>query len=110
MWDDDDLGFHHREDPNYIAGKTQCTSLERELMFRNYANLLTGYYVNRPDEPLSTQTEPLDDTTPATLRPLYGLGAYYPSAGFYWPFGGDLVGVDSGDAATLPMQSVRSDH
>src|ERR1019366_7878218 len=31
-------------------------------------------------------------TTPATQRPLYGLGEYYPSAGFYWPF--DDVGVD----------------
>jgi hypothetical protein len=66
--------------------------LQRQLMFRNYPNLLTGFYVSRPDQPLSTATEPLDDTTPATQRPLYGLGPYYPGAGFYWPF--DLVGLD----------------
>ncbi len=43
----------------------------RQLMFRNYPNLLTGFYIYRPDEPLSTATEPLDDTTPPTYRPLY---------------------------------------
>ncbi len=72
------------------------TSLWRMLMFRNYPNLLTGFYIYRPDEPLSSATEPLDDTVPATQRPLYGLGPYYPSAGFYWPFGSasSPVGVD----------------
>jgi hypothetical protein len=89
MWPDDTTSVNTT---TKINAYTTATSLERELMFRNYANLLTGYYVNRPDEPLSTQTEPLDDTTPATQRPLYGLGEYYPSAGFYWPF--DDVGVD----------------
>jgi hypothetical protein len=68
-------------------------------MFRNYVNLLTGFYINRPDEPLSTQTEPLDDTTPATYRPAFGLGASYPSANFYWPF--DSVGVDFDPTYTL---------
>jgi Flp pilus assembly protein TadG len=84
MWPDDTAAF---SEPPYTA-----MSVERQLMFRNYPNLLTGFYVFRPDEPLSTATEPLDDTTPATYRPLYGLGPYYPSAGFYWPF--DDVGVD----------------
>jgi Flp pilus assembly protein TadG len=89
MWPDDTTTLNTS---SKIFAFTNSNSLERQLMFRNYPNLLTGFYVNRPDEPLSTQTEPLDDTTPATQRPLYGLGAYYPSAGFYWPF--DLVGVD----------------
>jgi Flp pilus assembly protein TadG/Mg-chelatase subunit ChlD len=94
------------------------TSLQRELMFRNYPNLLTGFYIFRPDDPLATYTssqptgqqgiEPLitDQTTGGAIgapRALYGLGAYYPSAGFYWPFGGETdangyvtnaVGVD----------------
>jgi Flp pilus assembly protein TadG len=89
MWPDDKTKVNSA---TKINNYTNSYSLERNLMFRNYANLLTGFYVNRPDEPLSTQTEPLDDTTPATLRPLNGLGPYYPSAPFYWPF--DLVGVD----------------
>jgi len=94
MWPDDGVPLTtSAEIYNYdYNGVPASTSLERSLMFRNYANLLTGFYVNKPDEPLSTETEPLDDTTPATLRPLNGLGPYYPSAGFYWPF--DLVGVD----------------
>jgi Flp pilus assembly protein TadG len=61
---------------------------ERELMFRNYMNLLTGYYVFRPDDPLGTGVEPLT----GAYRPLNYSGAYYPSAAFYWPF--DLVGLD----------------
>jgi hypothetical protein len=62
---------------------------ERELMFRNYMNLLTGYYVFRPDDPLGTGIEPLT----GALRPLnFSGGPYYPSAAFYWPF--DLVGLD----------------
>jgi hypothetical protein len=89
MWPDDTTAVNTTAK---INGYTNSVSFKRHLLFRNYANLLTGYYVNRPDEPLSTQTEPLDDTTPATQRPLYGLGPYYPSAGFYWPF--DLVGID----------------
>ena len=93
MWPDDGVSLStSTKIYNYYNGKTQSTSLMRELMFRNYANLLTGFYVNYPNDPLSTQSEPLDDTTPATLRPLNGLGDYYPSAGFYWPF--DDVGVD----------------
>lgn len=84
MWQDDGNPF---SEVPYTSG-----SLQRQLMFRNYPNLLTGFYVFRPDDPLSSATEPLDDTTPATYRPLYGLGPYYPSAGYYWPF--DLVGVD----------------
>jgi len=61
---------------------------ERMLMFRNYMNLLTGFYVFRPDDPLGTGIEPLTGAN----RPLNAVGAYYPSAAFYWPF--DLVGLD----------------
>jgi Flp pilus assembly protein TadG len=61
---------------------------DRELMFRNYMNLLTGYYVFRPDDPLGLGVEPLT----GAFRPLNYSGAYYPSAAFYWPF--DLVGLD----------------
>jgi Flp pilus assembly protein TadG len=86
MWPDDTSTF---SDPPYTA-----SSLKMQLMFRNYPNLLTGYYIIRPDDPLSSATEPLDDTSPATYRPLYGLGPYYPGGGFYWPY--DLVGVDYG--------------
>ncbi len=82
-------------------------SLMRQLLFRNYANLLTGFYVNRPDDPLSTQTEPLDDTTPATYRPLFGLGASYPSANFYWPF--DSVGIDYDPTYALTNATVDPD-
>jgi hypothetical protein len=93
MWSDDKVSLSSSANIYaYWNGAVQSTSLERELMFRNYPNLLTGYYVNLPDEPLSTQTEPLDDTAPPTQRPLYGLGEYYPSSGFYWPFSD--VGVD----------------
>jgi hypothetical protein len=91
MWPDDTAPFVEN---NYLSN-----SLERQLLFRNYPNLLTGFYVFRPDDPLSTATEPLDDTTPATQRPLYGLGPYYPSAGFYWPF--DQVGIDYADYYAL---------
>ena len=71
------------------------TSLMRQLMFRNYANLLTGFYVSRPDIPYGLGVEhfitdgPLN---PGAYRPLYGLGTFYPGAGFYWPF--DTVGLD----------------
>jgi hypothetical protein len=61
---------------------------ERELMFRNYMNLLTGYYIFRPDDPLGAGVEPLT----GAQRPLNAPGPYYPSAAFYWPF--DLVGLD----------------
>jgi Flp pilus assembly protein TadG len=61
---------------------------ERSLMFRNYMNLMSGFYVFRPDDPLGTGIEPLTGAN----RPLNYPGAYYPSAAFYWPF--DLVGLD----------------
>jgi Flp pilus assembly protein TadG len=61
---------------------------ERSLLFRNYMNLLTGYYIFRPDDPLGSGTEPLTGAP----RPLNPVGPYYPSAAFYWPF--DLVGLD----------------
>jgi Mg-chelatase subunit ChlD/Flp pilus assembly protein TadG len=98
MWPDDTGGV----DPN---GTYYTASLQRQLVFRNYANLLTGFYVFRPDEPVGGGFEPLitEDNPPGAPRPRYGLGAYYPSAGFYWPFGGETdnngfvtnaVGVD----------------
>jgi hypothetical protein len=62
---------------------------QRMLMFRNYMNLLTGFYVFKPDDPLGTGIEPLT----GAYRPLnFTGGPYYPSAPFYWPF--DLVGLD----------------
>jgi len=88
------------------SGGYVSNSLMRQLVFRNYPNLLTGFYIFRPDEPLQPYDasqptgwqgiEPLDDTTTSTQRPYYGLGPYYPSAGFYWPFGSltGAVGVD----------------
>jgi Flp pilus assembly protein TadG len=93
----DDTGS---QDPIYYNWMT--SSLGRDLLFRNYANLLTGFYVFRPDEPNATYTptnpvgsqgiEPLiTDQPPGAPRPRYGLGAYYPSAGFYWPFGGETT-------------------
>jgi hypothetical protein len=58
-------------------------------MMRNYANLLTGYYIFKPDDPLGSGVEPLTGAN----RPLnFTGGPYYPSAPFYWPF--DLVGLD----------------
>jgi hypothetical protein len=93
MWSDDVGGT----DAN---GDYYTSSLQRELLFRNYANLLTGFYLFRPDEPTAIYTpgnakshgvEPLitEQNPPGAPRPRYGLGAYYPSAGFYWPFGGE---------------------
>jgi hypothetical protein len=64
------------------------TSTMRQLMFRNYANLLTGYYIMRADDPLSGTIEPIT----GAYRPKYGLGEYYPSIGFYFPF--DSIGLD----------------
>jgi Flp pilus assembly protein TadG len=101
MWPDD-TGGYDSTDPNKAY---YTSSLMRQLMFRNYANLLTGFYLFRPDEPIGPGFEPLitEDNPPGAPRPRYGLGAYYPSAGFYWPFGGDVdangyvtnaVGVD----------------
>lgn len=74
------------------AGSTGVTSAMRELMFRNYMNLLTGFYVFRPDDPLGWGTEPLTGAP----RPLNPVGPYYPSAAFYWPFGSSTapVGLD----------------
>jgi Flp pilus assembly protein TadG len=87
MWPDDGSSPGN---PSTIA--TASTSNMRRLIFRNYINLLTGYYVYRADDPPSVPAtiEPLNDTT--DVRPLHGLGPYYPSAGFYYPF--SLVGTD----------------
>ncbi len=106
MWPDDVGTYVADPDPN-LPPDGFSESLERQLMFRNYVNLLTGFYLFRPDEPLEIfdatrpvghqGIEPLitDQTNSAQAigapRPRYGLGAYYPSAGFYWPFGGELT-------------------
>ena len=81
MWPDD------AESPT--AYPYQSTSLMRQLMFRNYVNLLTGFYVFRADEPVGAGLEPLikDYSSTGYPRPIYGNGPYYPSAGFYSPFG-----------------------
>jgi Flp pilus assembly protein TadG len=73
-------------DAEVIAGQPPR---QRELMMRNYMNLLTGYYLFRPDDPPGVGLNPF---VPGTYYPLNPVGAYYPSAAFYWPF--DLVGLD----------------
>jgi Flp pilus assembly protein TadG len=90
MWQDDTASIPV---PIYSAAFTS-TSLQRQLMFRNYVNLLTGFYVSRADDPLGAGVEPLitEDNPPGAPRPLHGLGPYYPGAAVYWPF--DLVGMD----------------
>lgn len=106
MWPDDT----NTENPTssasgypYYAYSDQSTpylvrsSKERELMFRNYANLLTGFTVYRPDDPPeydSSGQNVLDPliTDSDFVRPLNGLGPWYPGAAMYWPF--DFVGVD----------------
>jgi hypothetical protein len=84
----------------------QTHSIERALMFRNYPNLLTGFYVTRPDEPLCPVTTVTNQFTGARTW-LYGLGAYYPAAGFYWPF--DLVAVDYGRTYSLTNADYNPD-
>jgi hypothetical protein len=98
MWPDDTTAVANASEVN---GYTKASSVERDLMFRNYVNLLTGYYIFRPDDPLSSSVEPLTGAN----RPLHGNGPYYPSAGFYWPF--DLVGVESG--ANFALTNATSD-
>jgi len=96
MWPDDGISTNSVD----ILMEPTNPSQMRQLMFRNYVNLLTGYYIYRADDPLQVQTsttgfEPLAKTDAypnGYPRPLNGLGAYYPSAGFYWPF--DYVGTD----------------
>jgi Flp pilus assembly protein TadG len=92
MWPDDQTAAptasNGGNDPFWYTPAVVRNSFMRSLLFRNYANMLTGFYVFRADDPLGSATEPLT----GALRPLNGLGAYYPSAPFYFPF--DLVGVD----------------
>lgn len=88
----------------------QMSSVMRQMMFRNYANMLTGYFIFRADDPIGAGLEPLITDYPAYSsgypRALYGLSAYYPSPGFYWPC--DLTGFDhwmtfvQPDASTTP--------
>jgi Flp pilus assembly protein TadG len=81
----------------YEGGNDLTQSVERNLMFRNYANLLTGYYIFRPDDPIG----PASNINPFTgaVNPLNANGPYYPSAAFYWPF--DLVGLDEWGTESL---------
>jgi Flp pilus assembly protein TadG len=88
MWPDETNNESSASAPFLNGGGVVSGSTDRMLMFRNYANLLTGYYVFRPDDPLGSSIEPLT----GAQRPLNGNGPYYPGAAFYWPF--DLVGVD----------------
>jgi hypothetical protein len=85
-WADDTNSVSQSASYSYVS-----SSLERQLMFRNYVNLLTGFYVFKPDCPNGTGYEPLitEQNPPGAPRPLWGLGPYYPSAPFYWPFGGE---------------------
>jgi len=87
MWGDD----YGTTDPSPTLGGFISNSLQRQLMFRNYANLLTGFYVSRPDYPNGPGYETLitEDNPPGAPRPRDPLGPYYPGAAFYWPFGGD---------------------
>jgi hypothetical protein len=86
------------DDTNSVSTAAQVTSTRqagsymRSLLFRNYVNLLTGYYIFRPDDPSGPSSS--TNSLTGAVQPLYGNGAYYPSAGFYFPF--DLVGVDYG--------------
>ncbi|MCE0497595.1 MAG: pilus assembly protein TadG-related protein [Methylacidiphilales bacterium] len=70
-------------------------SVMRSLLFRNYVNMLTGFYVMRADDPMGTGVEPLT----GAQRPLNGLGPYYPTAAVYWPF--DLVGIGTDPSFSL---------
>ncbi len=118
MWPDDTTSsdtslntYLHNNGGSFVSA-----SLQRDLMFRNYVNLLTGYYVFRPDEPNGSGLERLITEFPSGApRPRYGLGAYYPSAGFYWPFGGETdskgyvtnaVGVDYDSTFALSNPTV----
>jgi Flp pilus assembly protein TadG len=108
MWPDDAGGFN----PNDPNNAYLTASLQRQLMFRNYVNLLTGFYVFRADEPNGSGIEHLitDAPAPGAPRPRYGLGAYYPSAGFYWPFGGELTNsADANDAPGYVTNAVGVD-
>lgn len=103
MWPDDAATnvntssaiLSYSEDAWWTDGTVHSQSVMRQLMFRNYANLLTGFTVFRPDDPLSSGIEHFT----GAYRPKNGLGAYYPSAGFYWPF--DKVGIDSDQTYAL---------
>jgi Flp pilus assembly protein TadG len=94
MWPDDTNAV---TTPAQVNSTRLAGSYMRSLMFRNYVNLLTGYYIIRPDEPSGPSTSTNSFT--GAVEPLYGNGAYYPGAGFYFPF--DLVGVDYGQNYAL---------
>jgi hypothetical protein len=101
MWPDDTNTITTANANSY----TVTRSIQRELMFRNYPNLLTGFYITRPDEPLG----PTADTDPYTgvQRYSYGLGPYYPAAGFYWPF--DLAALDYNSTYMLTNATINPD-
>ncbi len=99
MWPDDTNSilpaYSSSSYPYYAYTGQPATMLRsskmRELMFRNYANLLTGFTVSRPDDPSGTFQDPYI-TDSDFARPLNGLGPHYPNADMYWPF--NLVGID----------------
>lgn len=84
-------------DGGFNDGPYVVNSQMRNLLYRNFINILNGYYIYRADDPYGSGVDPLVKDYAAYStgypRPLHGLGPYYPSAGFYWPF--DLVGTDS---------------
>jgi hypothetical protein len=87
-WSDDanSVTASQSDDANY-----QSSSLQRQLAFRNYVNLLTGFYISDPDDPSGPGREPLitEQSPNGAPRPLFGLGPYYPGAPYYFPFGGE---------------------
>ncbi|HUB66093.1 MAG TPA: pilus assembly protein TadG-related protein, partial [Candidatus Methylacidiphilales bacterium] len=85
--DGNDAPFYYDETTSIQNGVVRDSTM-RSLMFRNYVNDLTGYYVYRSNDPVGTGVEPLT----GALRPYYGFGSYYPEGVFYWPF--DMVGID----------------
>lgn len=92
MWPDDTADPLTFYNPDYNS-----TSMMRQLLFRNYPNLLTGYYIYRADDPpgdggLTGYNQAITEYSGGVIYSRFGLGPYYPSAGFYWPF--DLVGID----------------
>ncbi len=71
MWPDDVGG----DDPNDPFDAYYTSSLERQLMFRNYPNLLTGFYLFRADEPDGPGIEPLiTDASPPSTGPAMAWG------------------------------------
>ncbi len=106
MWTDDTVPWGTlAQESAYTTGN----SLERQLMFRNFPNLLTGFYIARPDDPdgPSTDIDTYAITSPLSLRHSNGLGPYYPGAAVYWPF--DMVGIDYSPNYSLTNGNIDPD-